>query len=41
MSGHPTCEIVLEYPKDRKYYSLGDDLKGKIKIKTYVDGQLI
>ena len=41
MSGQPTCSIVLDHAPDRKYYKAGDDLKGKIMIKTKVDGQLI
>ena len=38
MSGHPTCEFVIDYPKDRKWMRAGDTLQGKIQIKTTVDG---
>ena len=41
MSGQPTCSIILDHVPDRKYFTAGDDLKGKIMIKTTVDGQLI
>ena len=41
MSGHPTCEIEMEYLPGRKYFTAGDDLKGKIKMKTTVEGQQI
>ena len=41
MSGHPNCEVLLDYYEGRKFFSAGDDLKGKIRIKTVVDGQLI
>ena len=41
MSGHPNCEVILDYYDGRKFFTAGDDLKGKIKIKTLVDGQLI
>lgn len=41
MSGHPTCEIEMDYVPGRKYFTAGDDLKGKIKIKTTVEGQQI
>tara|TARA_B110000285_G_C15029503_1_gene565938 strand:+ start:161 stop:382 length:222 start_codon:yes stop_codon:yes gene_type:complete len=38
MSGHPTCEIEMDYVPGRKYFTAGDDLKGKIRIKTTVEG---
>ena len=41
MSGHPTCEIDMDYIPGRKYFTAGDDLKGKIRIKTTVEGQQI
>jgi hypothetical protein len=41
MSGQPNCQIILDHLPDRKHFAAGDDLKGKIMIKTSVDGQLI
>jgi len=41
MSGHPTCDVVLNFNPNRKYFTSGDDLKGKVCIKTTVEGQLI
>lgn len=41
MSGHPTCEVVLRFHQNRKYFTAGDDLNGKICIKTTIQGQLI
>ena len=41
VSGHPSCEIVLTFNKDRKYFTAGDDLRGRILIKTAVEGQTI
>jgi hypothetical protein len=38
MSGQPTCQIILDHNPDSKFFSAGDDLKGKILIKTTVDG---
>jgi hypothetical protein len=38
MSGHPTCEIEMDYYAGRKYFAAGDDLRGKIKLKTTVEG---
>ena len=28
MSGHPTCEVILDYYEGRKYFTKGDDLNG-------------
>ena len=41
MAAHPTCDVIPEYYTDRTFFSSGDDLKGKIRIKTTVDGQII
>ena len=41
MSGHPTCDIVLNKGPNKKHYTSGDDLKGKICLKTAVEGQNI
>ena len=41
MSGHPSCEFIINYPKDRKWLRAGDDLTGKIEFKTSVSGQHI
>lgn len=41
MSGHPDCTVLLDYYDGRTFFTSGDDLKGKIKIKTVVPGQLI
>ena len=41
MSGHPTCDVVLENYPGRTHFMAGDDLKGKVRIKTAVEGQLI
>jgi hypothetical protein len=41
MSGHPTCQIVLRFNPNRKYFTAGDDLIGKIVFKTTVEGQRI
>ena len=36
MSGHPSCEFVVNYPKDRTWMRAGDDLTGKIELRTSV-----
>jgi hypothetical protein len=41
MSGHPTCDVVLNFNPNRKYFTAGDDLRGRICIKTAVEGQNI
>jgi hypothetical protein len=41
MSGHPTCDVVLNFNPNRKHFSAGDDLRGRICIKTAVEGQNI
>jgi hypothetical protein len=41
MSGHPTCEVVLEKFEGRNHFTAGDDLVGRVIIKTSVDGQHI
>ena len=41
MSGHPSCDVLLQFYKGRKYFKAGDDLKGKICIRTRVEGQKI
>ena len=41
MSGHPTCEVILNKAPTKKHYSAGDNLKGKICLKTAVEGQNI
>ena len=41
MSGHPSCDVLPEYYDGRKFFTAGDDLKGSIRIKTTVDGQII
>lgn len=41
MSGHPTCEVVLQFNPNRKYFTAGDDLVGKVCLKTRVEGQRI
>ena len=41
MSGHPTCVVALDFYPGRKYFMAGDDLSGKVRIKTTVEGQLI
>ena len=41
MSGHPTCEVVLQKFEGRNHFTAGDDLHGRIIIKTSVDGQHI
>ena len=41
VSGHPTCDVLLEKYSGRSYFKAGDDLKGCIIIKTRVDGQKI
>jgi len=38
MASHPSCEVFPDYYPNRTYFSAGDDLKGKIRIKTTVDG---
>ena len=39
VSGHPQCEILVHYPQaGLNYLTAGDDLKGKIQIKTSVEG---
>ena len=38
MSGHPSCEIVLRFNPNRKYFTAGDDLIGKVCLKTRVEG---
>ena len=34
MSGHPSCEVTLDYYEGRKYFTKGDDLNGK--LITYI-----
>ena len=41
MSGHPDCEVLPDFYEGRSFFTSGDDLKGKIKIKTVIEGQLI
>mmetsp|Transcript_2410 Transcript_2410/g.3685 ORF Transcript_2410/g.3685 Transcript_2410/m.3685 type:complete len:87 (+) Transcript_2410:65-325(+) len=46
MSGHPQCSISFDYPKGhensvRKFFTSGDNLCGKIEIKTTVENQRI
>lgn len=41
MSGHPNCDVILDHYDGRTFFTAGDDLKGKIRIKTVVEGQLI
>ena len=41
MSGHPTCNFIIEFPQGREHLTAGDTLKGKIEFKTTVDGQHI
>jgi len=41
VAGHPQCDVLLDYYQNREYFTAGDDLKGKITIKTTVDGQQI
>lgn len=41
MSGHPSCDVLLDHYEGRTYFTAGDDLKGKVRIKTTVDGQII
>ena len=41
MSGHPNCDVILDHYEGRTFFTAGDDLKGKIRIKTVVEGQLI
>ena len=41
LSGHPTCEVVLNFNENRKFFCAGDDLRGKVCIKTTVEGQQI
>ena len=38
MSGHPDCEVLPDYYEGRSFFTSGDDLKGKIKIKTVIEG---
>ena len=40
MSGHPTCDVVLNFNPNRKYFTAGDDLRGRICIKTVTTDQL-
>jgi hypothetical protein len=32
MSGHPSCEVTLDFYEGRKYFMKGDDLNGKLLI---------
>lgn len=32
MSGHPSCEVTLDFYEGRKYFMKGDDLNGKFSI---------
>jgi len=41
MSGHPTCDVVLNFDPSRKFFTAGDDLRGRVCLKTAVEGQLI
>lgn len=41
MSGHPSCEVELQFIENRQYFKAGDDLCGVVKIKTTVEGQQI
>lgn len=41
VSGHPTCDVVLNFNPNRKYFSAGDDLIGRVILKTAVEGQNI
>ena len=38
MSGHPTCEVILNKGPNKSYFTAGDDLRGKICLKTAVEG---
>lgn len=41
LSGQPSCEVVLNFNPNRKFFTAGDDLRGRICIKTTVEGQVI
>jgi hypothetical protein len=36
MSGHPSCEVTLDFYEGRNYFMKGDDLNGKFFICIYM-----